>query len=267
MTIRVSWGNILSLMVIPLVLGMAPLASWADDSDDDSRDTEIPFAVASVFFELNDTDGDLGIHALIDGEPWEQVNIEDPRGRDMLDITLRGRLRKQGLTELFFESAEPTFDELAPDDFFRRFPEGEYEISGETLDGEPQESTAWLSHVIPAAPGNVRVSGVPAPEDCDEGPIPAVLPPVLLTWDPVTMSHPALGRFSDQIEIVRYEVVVERLGPVPLVLSLTLPPNATSFAVPPDLIALDTGEGFKFEILAREASGNQTALESCFEVE
>ena len=26
-----------------------------------------PFAVAELFFELNDTDGDLGIHASIDG--------------------------------------------------------------------------------------------------------------------------------------------------------------------------------------------------------
>ena len=33
----------------------------ADDHDDE----EVPWAVAEVFFELNDTDGDLGIHALI----------------------------------------------------------------------------------------------------------------------------------------------------------------------------------------------------------
>ena len=47
----------------------------------------------------------------------------------MLDIRLSRRLKRQGLTELFFESAEPTFDELDPDDFFDRFPEADYEVS------------------------------------------------------------------------------------------------------------------------------------------
>ena len=51
----------------------------------------------------------------------------------MLNVRVKGRLQKQGLTEFFFESAEPTFDELEPADFFKRFPEGEYEIEGKRL--------------------------------------------------------------------------------------------------------------------------------------
>jgi len=39
---------------------------------------EIPFKIATVYFELNNTDGDLGIHALIDGEPWKKLQIEAP---------------------------------------------------------------------------------------------------------------------------------------------------------------------------------------------
>ena len=97
----------------------APIGVVADEHDEE----EIPFDVAQVFFELNNTDGDLGIHALIDGEPWKHVIIEDPRERRILGIGLRGRLRRQGLTELFFESAEPPFDELPPAVFFKRFPE------------------------------------------------------------------------------------------------------------------------------------------------
>ena len=46
--------------------------------------------------------------------------------------------------------------------------------------------------------------------------------------------------------------------------SVILPPDQTSFTVPDDFLAL--GDTFKYEILAREASGNQTAVESCFEV-
>jgi hypothetical protein len=32
-------------------------------------DEEVPFSVARLFFQLNDTDGDLGIHMVIDGDP------------------------------------------------------------------------------------------------------------------------------------------------------------------------------------------------------
>ena len=42
----------------------------------------------------------------------------------ILLLRASGRLARQGLTELFFESAEPPFDELPPTGFFRRFPEG-----------------------------------------------------------------------------------------------------------------------------------------------
>ena len=74
-----------------------------------AHDDEIPFDEAELFFELNNTDGDLGIHALIDGEAWKKLEIEDPREREILDVSVRGRLRRQGLTEIFFESAEPVF--------------------------------------------------------------------------------------------------------------------------------------------------------------
>ncbi len=69
----------------------------------------------------------------------------------------------------------------------------------------------------------------------------------------------------NEIEIVGYQVVVEREEPSLLVLSVDLPPEVTELQVPAEFIAL--GEEFKFEIVVREASGNQTVVESCFEVE
>src|SRR5919106_4351715 len=110
------------------------------------------FAEAQLFFELNDTDGDLGIHASIDGEPWTDLEIEGPGDRQLLHIFSRGRLRRQGLTQLSLESAEPPFDELAPADFFRRFPEGRYEIEARAQDGATIEGRAILSHVLAAPP-------------------------------------------------------------------------------------------------------------------
>lgn len=223
------------------------------------------FSKSDVFFELNDTDGDLGIHARIDGDGWRHLALDDPDGKRILDGKVDGRLALQGLTELFTESAEPSFDELKPEEFFARFPEGTYAISATTIDGKTMKGASKLSHVMPAAPGNIRISGLAAPTDCDEGPVPMAAKPVVISWDPVTKSHAKLGK-SGQVKVTKYEMVVEREEPTKLVMSLDLPPTAQSFEVPAPFIAMDSGDGFKFEIVVREASGNQTVFESCFKV-
>jgi hypothetical protein len=205
-------------------------------------------------------DGDLGIHTSIDGSVWTDLEVEGPGDRALLSIVSSGRMRAQGLTQLFIESAEPPFDELPPADFLRRFPEGRYEIEGRTHDGGTIRSTAVLSHVLAAPPENVLVSGVPAAESCDAAPLPMVVPPVLIDWDPVTESHPEIGK-PGRITVSRYQFFVEREN---VKLSLDLPPDVTEFEVPTALTAL--GEDFKFEIIVRTNAGNNTAIESCFEV-
>jgi hypothetical protein len=230
----------------------------------------IPLDEGDVFAELNDTDGDLGFHALIDAEAWDRLSIRAPDRREILAVRPDRSLAQQGLTELFFESAEPEFDELSPEEFFERFPEGLYTITGRTIEGDPLEDTAKFSHRMPAPAGNVAVSGVALVEnlDCDEEEAPAVGEPVVISWDPVTRSHPEIGNPTDApIRIERYQVVVEREEPALLVYSVDLPGDLQAYAVtvPAEFIAL--GEEFKYEILARARNGNQTALESCFAVE
>lgn len=253
------------LSVYPMALAalVCGSAAPAGGSHGDEDGDEIPFSEARLFFELNHTDGDLGIHALVDGDEWKRLEIEDPFERQILDVQVRGRLRRQGLTEIFFESAEPTFAELSPEQFFRRFPEGEYEISGRTLAGEELESTTELSHVMPAPAGNVQVSGVPAAENCDVEPLPVVDgdEPVIVSWDAVTGSHPDLGE-SGPVEVANYQFVVEVGG---LAMTVDLPPTITEFEIPAALIEL--ADEFKFEIVVRADSNNQTAVESCFETE
>jgi hypothetical protein len=223
------------------------------------------FSKASLYFELNHTDGDLGIHAQVDGDPWRVLAIDDPGGARLLDIDVKARLRTQGLTELSFESAEPTFDKLPPKEFFARFPEGEYKITGTTLDGKALASLAKLSHVIPAPAANIRVSGAAVPKDCEKGPVPSAAQPVVITWSPVTASHPDLGK-AGPVRVEKYEVVVGREKPTPLSFSVELPGTATSFEVPKNFVALAGAEPFKLEILGRATNGNQTAIESCFKV-
>ncbi len=249
-----------TILVTPVVLALATGGPMARADHD-----EIPFSEAHLFFELNNTDGDLGIHSKIDGEPWKRLEIEDPHERRMLNIYVQGRLRRQGLTEIFFESAEPTFDELPPEKFFRRFPEGIYEIEGLTLDRVELESETELTHVMPA-PAVVQVNGINAAPSCDdELPVVAEGDDVVLSWTEVTDSHPTIGTPGVSIDVVNYEVVVE-IDETPFKVSAILPPEAREFEVPEEILELDEAE-IKFEVLVREASYNQTAVESCFCIE
>jgi hypothetical protein len=252
MTKRPNWPPSLVVLTIVLVGGVAWIASAQDDGPPQLSEAEI-------FFELNDTDGDLGIHASIDGDPWTEMEIEGPGDRELLLISTRGRMRTEGLTQLFIESAEPAFDELEPADFFKRFPEGSYTIEARAQEGGTLEGTVMLSHVMANRPRHIELNGVPAAESCDDPP-PMVLPPVKIDWDPVTDSHPEIGK-KGPVKISRYQFFVEREG---VRLSLDLPPTVTEFEIP--RAVTDLGKDFKFEIIARSDTGNNTAVESCFVV-
>ena len=265
-TRNLRWSTGLCALLLVPTVGLA-----GGDRDDDD---EIPFAEAHVFFELNNTDGDLGIHALIDGEPWKRLRIEDQKERRILDVKVRGRLRRQGLTEIFFESAEPPFDELLPKEFFARFPEGTYDIEGITLEGDELESETEITHAMPAPP-EPTVNGKKAAAQCDEdepgydATEVSAKDGIVIDWPAVTSTHPNLGK-KGVININNYQVVVEVEVEVDgeefaSVLSVILPPKETSMTIPAEFIA--QGEEFKYEVLAREESFNQTAIESCFVLE
>lgn len=254
--------GILPALILPVIMVTTPRGSLAGNDDG------VPFDVSEIFFELNNTDGDLGIHALIDGEAWKRLKIMDHNENELLSIKVRGHLKQQGLTEIFFESAEPPFESddpddvtLSPEEFFERFPAGIYEIEGQTLEGEELASETEISHVMPAPPV-VTVNDLAAAEDCDaELPVVSSGAPVTISWDPVIHSHPEIGIPGELIDVVNYEVVVE-IDETPYRTSTILPNTATTFEVPDEILAL--GSEIKFEVLVREASFNQTAIESCF---
>ena len=161
-------------------------------------------------------------------------------------------MRRQGLTELFFESSEPSLRDVPLTEFLARFPQGTYGFEGVTVDGIELEGTAALSHVIPAGPeivSPVSENGEPPFEDPDR---------LVIEWKRVTQTIDG----SQSLEIVGYQVIVEQLDPL-RIFSIDLPASATSVRVPPGfLVQPDTLH--KFEVLAIERGGNQTITEGEF---
>ena len=58
----------------------------------------------------------------MDGEPWRAVSLYHPDGRKLVEITAKGPQRNYGLTELFSESSEPSFDVFPIEKFKQLFP-------------------------------------------------------------------------------------------------------------------------------------------------
>jgi hypothetical protein len=203
----------------------------------------MPFSQAKIIIEFNSSGPDVGVQVLLDGEPWERVNIEAPDGRKILDIRTSRSLREQGLTELFFESSEPTLDELSIEEFLARFPKGKYEFEGKTIDGIELERTATLSHAVPAGPSALSAQ--------------MMGPDLVISWGAVM--GPAAGfPANEPINIVSYQVIVEREDALRR-FDVTVPATVTSVTVPPEF--LEAGTVYKFEVLAIEARGNQTITE------
>jgi hypothetical protein len=228
-----------------ILLTAVPAPTWAGDRKNTPARRAIPFSQAQVRIEVNGTDGDSGLHVLLDAKEWKFVKIFDPRWELIFEVEGGGSVRKTGLTELFFESAEPGFDELPLDEFLARFPAGEYRFYGETLEGEFLSSKAILTHALPDAP--VLLS---PPEDSVQDPNNTVV-----AWQPV--ADPPGSR------ITRYEVIVEDESFKPKrVFSAVLPATATSITIPSAFL-LRGGE-YKYEVLAIEESGNQTLSEAAF---
>ncbi len=232
-------------MVFMVVLA---LASAVPDLRAGGKGNEFPFSRSKMIIEFNSTDNDVGAQVLLDGEPWKQVKIESPDGRKLLNIRTSSSLRKQGITELFFESSEPSLDDVPLAEFLARFPEGIYEFEGTTIDGIELEGQAVFTHVIPAGPEIIA----PA-----EG---AVVDPdnFVIAWVPVTQT--IMG--SSDITIRGYQLVVEQEDPL-RVHSMDLPATVTSVRIPPEFFLLKNTV-HKFEVLAIEEGGNQTITSGSF---
>jgi len=204
-------------------------------------------ADAEIFIEINATDGDAGIHLFLDGEGWDRMRVFDPDGQQILDFAGHGSVGIQGITELAFESAEPSFEEQPLEDFLALFPEGIYRFEGTTTEGKLLRGRARLTHAIPEAP--VLLSPADGEVVDTEN--------AVFEW--------ALVPDPPGSEIVGYEVIVIAEEPPLGEFSAEVSPTTTSITAPAGFMV--SGSVYKWEVLAIEASGNQTISEAEFETE
>ncbi len=171
--------------LVTLGLGTASPSGWAKGEMD-----EVALDDAKMIIEFNSTDEDVGIQVFLDGEAWKEMVIFTPDERRIFKVRGEGSVKGLGLTELFFESEEPSLDELPLEEFLALFPEGEYEFEGVTVDGIELEGAATFTHVIPAGPVIVwpTAGTIVDPNDA------------VVMWEPVTSTVTG----SPAIEIVGY---------------------------------------------------------------
>jgi hypothetical protein len=232
----------LSIIVAVLTLLFTAPKLWA-----------VQFTQTRIIIEVNATAGDAGIQVFLDATGWNSLDVFDPNGKKVLTISASAQesIGQQGLTELFFESAEPSFDVQTLDQLFTRFPQGSYKLVGTTVDGKKLTGSATLKHNIPKGPEIVS----PA-----EGATLNPNNPVVIDWDPVTEPFPGTNL---PVTIVGYQVIVERVKPQPLrVFSVDVGAAVTQVTVSPEF--LQANAEYIFEVLAIEASGNQTISEGSF---
>lgn len=236
------WGWRARAAGLALLVAAALVASSAAPDASAEKD-DVALDIARIYWEYNASGNDLGVHVFLDGEDWIQLKIVNPNGRTIFKVEAKGPYSDLGLTELFYEGAEPSLDDVPLEDLLDLFPEGVYEFEGETVDGADIEREALFSHAIPAGPA---ISAEVGPGDS-----------VVIEWDPV--SAPPSGFPDETITISGYQVIVGSF-------QVTLPSTATQVTVPPEFVdALGPGE-HAFEVLAIEIGGNQSITEGTFTI-
>ena len=161
-----------------------------------------PFSIANIFFELNSTAGDLGVHVSLDGESWKILRVQDPQGREIVELEPKRGAKTIGLTELFFEGSEPPLVDVSFARFLELFPQGNYRFLGVTTGNQLLRSTDPLT---PELPCPVKVVSPPPDK-------PVAPDQVVIRWEPAPgVFNPDSGicKKNQDVELASYEVIAE----------------------------------------------------------
>jgi hypothetical protein len=229
-----------SLSATLLAAGLVLMGASAGQDADGG---EALFSESRIYWEYNSSANDLGVHVSLDGEDWKKLRILKPDESLLFQVKGAGPYEELGMTELFFEGAEPSLEDFPLADLLALFPEGEYEFEGITADDLPIEGESDFTHAIPDGPHVKATVGVGDS--------------LVISWDAVTGPPP--GFPAEPIVISGYQVIVESF-------QVTLPPTTLSLTVSPEFVASLPDGHHVYEVLAIEQGGNQTLREGRFDL-
>jgi len=228
-----------------------------------------PFKVANIHFETNASACDMGIQIIFDTDGITGGSVTGPNGLVYSFESKGGMTTIGGQTEGFLEGVEPQITELLSalgcrrsreenvislQALFDAWPDGDYTLKGTRNGAIIAEGHATLTHFIPAGPEILAPLGTVVDPDAA----------LLIDWNAVTaaiLTPPNLD--LGPVDIVGYHVVVVETGAEALPqLDVDVPASETSLTVPAQY--LNPGTVYAFEVLATDASGNQTISEGLF---
>lgn len=212
------------------------------------------FSVFELYYELNASDGDVGLHGKLDGDTWRMAEIKGPGGTFRVMKALANDDSVDfGLNELFFESNEPPLEDRSFADLKALFPPGVYEASGKTPTGADLAAEKTLTAALPCPP---RL--FPPMSDEDD---------LKLRWrlaDGVYDPDTGVCDRRAAITIKTIEIVVDLTDPetgAKRSFDVLLSPEVRRIEVPGEFFENSEGREAKAEILVIEESGNRTAAE------
>ena len=221
------------LLAVTLLLGSSGLAVEAGKESGAS----VPFAVASVHFEQNATDGDFEAVFEIKGgkEGLAKLTVVSPDGRTVIDFTAPDAPTFLGIRQFRFETPEPR--DLKS--LTSAYPAGVYSFAGATAAGERLQGKATLSHTLPATVSFLRPKADARVVGAKN---------LKVAWTPVKNA-------------AAYMIKIEqsKLG---VNLTSTLPGSASTFAVPDDF--LRPGTEYQLAIGTVSSQGNISFVETTF---
>jgi hypothetical protein len=224
------------------------------------KEKTIPLTESKLIIENNAKDKDTGFQGFIDSEQgWERITVTDPDGKKVLDFRPEGDLGKLGLTELFFETAEPENKDVSISELLKTMPEGNYTFKGFTSQSSEEQGTligtATFSHDIPKAPA------ILSPDED------AVLPKdkdLHVSWSSVDKNID-----GSDATIIAYQLTIEKdvEEPEPHMIgtfgfTMNLPPSVTQLTIPKEVF--EPGSDYSLEVLAIEENGNQSINSTSF---
>jgi len=217
---------------ITFLLGSHALAPMVDKKSVPSE----PFAVVSVHFEQNATDGDVEVVFEVKGgdEGLTKLTVVSPDGRTVIDFTAPDA-STLGMRQFRFESPEPGDVKSLKS----AYPEGAYTFAGATAAGDKLHGKSTLSHKLPATASFLRPKAEARGVDAKN---------LKITWAPVK-------------NLAAYIIYIEQ-DELDVNFTAKLPGAVTKFTVPDGFLL--PGTEYMLGIGAVTEEGNISFVETTF---